>query len=190
MPKYDTYTGRSKDDEIFMKALNNTSDLNQNLYIFNHAEKKVFKFPQENSRFYDRIKTIVYNMNDNKLVGQALEQMWAICQNIGTEKSKVMARIEKSKWYKLIGRMIKAANKVRNCFMEITETGYQAKNVLIYCQSGAGPSSVLVSLAQILIDPYYRTFQGFRALIQKDWVYYGHNFYRSCNLCKYIHQYS
>jgi len=41
-------------------------------------------------------------------------------------------------------------------------------------------------MAQIMLDPYYRTFAGFRTLIYKEWVYYGHNFYKYNNLSKQL----
>lgn len=33
-----------------------------------------------------------------------------------------------------------------------------------------------------MLDPYYRTFEGFKALIYKDWIYYGHSFMKTNNL--------
>jgi protein tyrosine phosphatase len=52
----------------------------------------------------------------------------------------------------------------------------QGKNVLIHCSDGWDRTSQLCALAQILLDPYYRTIVGFQNLIDKDWVRFGHQF--------------
>lgn len=52
----------------------------------------------------------------------------------------------------------------------------QGKNVLVHCSDGWDRTSQLCALAQILLDPYYRTIVGFQNLIDKDWVRFGHQF--------------
>lgn len=43
-------------------------------------------------------------------------------------------------------------------------------------QSGCDLSCLVSSVAQILLDPHYRTLAGFQALVQKEWVRMGHPF--------------
>ncbi|KAL2562662.1 hypothetical protein AAZX31_20G175900 [Glycine max] len=49
-------------------------------------------------------------------------------------------------------------------------------SVLVHCSDGWDRTSQLVSLANLLLDPYYRTFTGFQALVDKDWLAFGHPF--------------
>jgi myotubularin-related protein 1/2 len=49
-------------------------------------------------------------------------------------------------------------------------------SVLVHCSDGWDRTSQLSALGQILLDPYYRTFVGFRSLIEKDFCSFGHMF--------------
>ncbi|TDZ24454.1 Phosphoinositide 3-phosphatase [Colletotrichum orbiculare MAFF 240422] len=49
-------------------------------------------------------------------------------------------------------------------------------NVLIHCSDGWDRTSQLSALAQIMLDPYFRTIEGFVVLVEKDWLSFGHMF--------------
>lgn len=38
----------------------------------------------------------------------------------------------------------------------------------------------LVALAELMLDPYYRTIDGFHVLIEREWIEYGHKFSERC----------
>uniref|UniRef100_A0A1J3HFE4 phosphatidylinositol-3,5-bisphosphate 3-phosphatase n=1 Tax=Noccaea caerulescens TaxID=107243 RepID=A0A1J3HFE4_NOCCA len=52
----------------------------------------------------------------------------------------------------------------------------ESASVLVHCSDGWDRTTQLVSLACLMLDPYYRTFAGFQALIEKDWLAFGHPF--------------
>jgi hypothetical protein len=44
------------------------------------------------------------------------------------------------------------------------------ESVLVHCSDGWDRTPQLCSLAQILLDPFFRTMHGFQILIEKEWV--------------------
>ncbi|KAK6933491.1 Myotubularin-like, phosphatase domain [Dillenia turbinata] len=52
----------------------------------------------------------------------------------------------------------------------------ESASVLVHCSDGWDRTTQLVSLASLMLDPYYRTFKGFQALVEKDWLAFGHPF--------------
>lgn len=77
--------------------------------------------------------------------------------------------LDKSCWLFYVSLCLKysneAATKMRN-----------RETVVLQESEGRDMCCVISSLTQILLDPYYRTLNGFQALIQKDWVSLGHPF--------------
>nr|XP_043633644.1 phosphatidylinositol-3-phosphatase myotubularin-1 [Erigeron canadensis] len=52
----------------------------------------------------------------------------------------------------------------------------ESASILVHCSDGWDRTSQLVALASLLLDPYYRTIKGFQALVEKDWLAFGHPF--------------
>ncbi|GAB7360447.1 hypothetical protein MBLNU230_g8401t1 [Neophaeotheca triangularis] len=60
--------------------------------------------------------------------------------------------------------------------MVAKKIGLGGSHVLVHCSDGWDRTSQVSALAQIMLDPYYRTFEGFITLIQKDFLSFGHKF--------------
>jgi myotubularin-related protein 6/7/8 len=72
-------------------------------------------------------------------------------------------------WLKLAEIILVGVRRI----VESLESGF---NVLVHCSDGWDRTSQLCALAQIVVDPYFRTLEGFRVVIEKDWKHFGHQF--------------
>lgn len=78
--------------------------------------------------------------------------------------------LHKSEWLRHTHNVLDGSAVVAHC------VGITHSNVLIHCSDGWDRTSQLSALAQIMLDPYFRTINGFITLIEKDWLSFGHMF--------------
>lgn len=53
-------------------------------------------------------------------------------------------------------------------------------SVLVHCSDGWDRTSQVVALAQVLVDPFYRTIRGLCVLVDKDFCHFGFQFHKRC----------
>ena len=53
-------------------------------------------------------------------------------------------------------------------------------SVLVHCSDGWDRTSQLTALAQLMLDPVFRTRAGFQTLVEKEWLSFGHQMALRC----------
>ncbi|KAF9203552.1 Myotubularin- protein 3 [Haplosporangium sp. Z 27] len=90
-----------------------------------------------------------------------------------SESSNWFTLVESTGWLTHVTDILRAASGREGVVGRMLE---EDCSVLVHCTDGWDRTSQLVSLAQIILDPYYRTIQGLRVLIEKEWLSCGHPF--------------
>lgn len=105
------------------------------------------------------------------------------------------AQLDSTKWLHHIANLLRAACYTASNLEE------QGRPVVVHCSDGWDRTPQIVSLAQLMIDPFYRTIkvsfpfsfikcasfkisieQGFQILVQREWLEFGHKFADRCGL--------
>ena len=84
--------------------------------------------------------------------------------------------VEESGWLTHIKIVINTAKFIAHAI------SVEKYSVLIHCSDGWDRTAQTSSLSQIILDPYYRTLNGFQILVEKEWLAFGHKFVDRCAL--------
>lgn len=87
------------------------------------------------------------------------------------------ALVEKSGWLEHVRLVLDAsaqAARLSHC---------QGQSVLVHCSDGWDRTAQIASLAQVIADPFFRTFTGFAMLLEKEWIAGGHKFAQRVGHC-------
>lgn len=128
----------------------------------------------ENTKYYTSCEVQFCDIDNIHAVREAMAEMYRLGSTPGVLRNaqRWIAAVEATGWFQLAANILQAVNgilekmTVNNC------------NVLVHCTDGWDRTAQLSALTEILLDGRYRTIRGFQALIEKDWLSFGHMFAR------------
>lgn len=163
-PCVGVFYSRSKEDEEYMNKAGIKYIVDARPKVSARANKVKGK-GFEHSAYYSTCKMYFMNIPNIHKIRTSYENL----KNI-TTREDFFLQLHNSKWIHYL-KSVLTAGKVVADFIR-----YQESSVLVHCSDGWDRTSQIISLAQLLMDPFYRTFHGFQVLICKDWLSFGYKF--------------
>ena len=163
-------------DVSLLNAISRLGGPDGKLYIFDCRPKlnafvnRVGGGGYEKEKDYDNATLFFCEIDNIHKARKALNSLYSLClSNKINDYNNFWTNLEQTGWFQFIYLMLKNAN-------EISKTLQSNHSVLIHCSDGWDRTAQLSSLSQLLLDPFYRTINGFAVLIEKDWLSFGHQF--------------
>ncbi|EKX39419.1 hypothetical protein GUITHDRAFT_89063 [Guillardia theta CCMP2712] len=124
------------------------------------------------SMYYGIADYVMLNIQNLSCQREHFDELMRTCKTMNDKtlrNIRIISTLTQSNWCKQLYQITTGAIAVANVLEK-------KASVLIHCSDGLNRTSQVSCLAQVLLDPYYRSFEGFQVLIEKDWVGFGHNF--------------
>uniref|UniRef100_A0A665U6S8 phosphatidylinositol-3,5-bisphosphate 3-phosphatase n=1 Tax=Echeneis naucrates TaxID=173247 RepID=A0A665U6S8_ECHNA len=127
----------------------------------------------ECEEYYPNCEVMFMGMANIHAIRNSFQALRAVCSQI-PDPGNWLSALESTRWLQHLSVMLKAATLVCSAVER------EGRPVLVHCSDGWDRTPQIVALAKILLDPYYRTLEGFQVLVETEWLDYGHKFGDRC----------
>eukprot|EP00742_Colponemidia_sp_Colp-10_P010695 GILJ01011769.1.p1 GENE.GILJ01011769.1~~GILJ01011769.1.p1 ORF type:complete len:1254 (-),score=118.15 GILJ01011769.1:125-3886(-) len=121
-------------------------------------------------------KLVYMNVENIHVVRESYTKVAELCRpgSLASDDSKFWTRLEDTGWLKHIRSLLLSACAIVQLLHN------EGVSVLTHCSDGWDRTAQMVALAELILDPFYRTLRGFEILIEKEWCSFGHMFEERC----------
>lgn len=172
-PMYGFTGTRCLEDEAYLEAIfDDMRHSTKKLRIFdcrpklNAMAQKFNGAGFENTYYYINAEIEFLNIANIHMIRESFNRLSSLCEHSPSYNQRWFQSVESTGWLEHIHSVLVASYR-------IVETIVSGSSVVIHCSDGWDRTSQVCSLAQLMLDPYYRTLEGFAVLIEKDWISAG-----------------
>ena len=172
------FSARCMEDECLIELIMSANPSSSTLYLIdtrprvNAMVNKVQGKGFEDSRNYTNIQFHSFDIENIHIVRASLNKLLEACQR-PQSMTQYLKAIESSGWLRHLRILLE-------CGHFIADSILRGISCVVHCSDGWDRTSQTVSIAQLILDPFYRTIKGFQSLIDKDWLGFGFKFDDRC----------
>uniref|UniRef100_A0A673CCH4 phosphatidylinositol-3,5-bisphosphate 3-phosphatase n=1 Tax=Sphaeramia orbicularis TaxID=375764 RepID=A0A673CCH4_9TELE len=123
--------------------------------------------------YYPNCEVAFMSMANIHTIRKSFQSLRFLCTQM-PDPANWLSALEGTKWLQHLSLLLKAALLVVNA------VDRDHRPVLVHCSDGWDRTPQIVALSKLLLDPYYRTIEGFQVLVETEWLDFGHKFADRC----------
>ncbi|XP_059379348.1 myotubularin-related protein 3-like isoform X4 [Carassius carassius] len=123
--------------------------------------------------YYPNCEVLFMGMANIHSIRKSFQSLRFLCTQM-PDPANWLSALESTKWLQHLSLLLKASLLVVNA------VDRDHRPVLVHCSDGWDRTPQIVALAKVLLDPYYRTIEGFQVLVETEWLDFGHKFADRC----------
>ncbi|XP_069769062.1 myotubularin-related protein 3 isoform X5 [Narcine bancroftii] len=124
--------------------------------------------------YYPNCEVVFMGMANIHSIRKSFQSLRFLCTQMPDPGNSWLSALEGTKWLQHLSMLLKAAVLVINA------VDRDQRPVLVHCSDGWDRTPQIVALSKLLLDPYYRTVEGFQVLVETEWLDFGHKFADRC----------
>uniref|UniRef100_A0A6B2L4C7 Myotubularin phosphatase domain-containing protein n=1 Tax=Arcella intermedia TaxID=1963864 RepID=A0A6B2L4C7_9EUKA len=122
----------------------------------------------EKAKYYKNTVREFHAIENIHKVRESWKALYKLCTRY--DQNEDPPKFSDTDWFSYLQSILIASTRIRDIYDK------QHSSIVVHCSDGWDRTSQVVALAEILLDPWYRTISGFIGLIDKEWCSFGHQF--------------
>eukprot|EP01135_Chromosphaera_perkinsii_P005769 Nk52_evm12s360 gene=Nk52_evmTU12s360 len=163
---------RNFEDEQFFHAIFETGGEGEGISLVLDARtpSSKYKGTVESKEFYQFNRSEFLGVEGITGLRERLFKLADICRNHSIGSSQFYSSLGSCGWLNVVQNYLVASVYVARLLNR------KKARIVLHSDDDGDSSAIISSIAQLLLDPYFRTFKGFQMLIEKEWLHFGHHF--------------
>ncbi|KAM4052246.1 phosphatidylinositol-3,5-bisphosphate 3-phosphatase MTMR3 isoform 2-T3 [Anomaloglossus baeobatrachus] len=123
--------------------------------------------------YYPNCEVVFMGMANIHSIRKSFQSLRLLCTQM-PDPANWLSALEGTKWLQHLSMLLKSSSLV------VHALDRDQRPVLVHCSDGWDRTPQIVALSKLLMDPYYRSIEGFQVLVETEWLDFGHKFADRC----------